>query len=98
MASSKEEIFLNPEGYDSEVEQFTNAVAEVKSIESKKILDVKKKSILESMDMMMSILDSFAKSVDAYVALSEKDIHEMRALKEKWINKDTKIAHDIEGT
>lgn len=97
MASSKE-ILLNPEGYDSEIEQFTNAVTEVASIESKHVLDVKKKSILESMDMMMSILDSFTKSMDAYVALSRKDINEMKALKEKWVNKDAQIAHDIEGT
>lgn len=97
MASSNE-ILLNIEGFDSEIEQFTNSVTEVASIESKQVLDIKKQSILESMDMMMSILDSFAKSMDAYVALSRKDINEMKVLKEKWVNKDAEIAHDIEGT
>ncbi|MFA8437455.1 hypothetical protein [Pueribacillus sp. YX66] len=97
MASSNE-ILLNIEGFDSEIEQFTNSVTEVASIESKQVLDIKKQSILESMDMMMSILDSFAKSMDAYVALSRKDINEMKVLKERWVNKDAEIAHDIEGT
>ncbi len=97
MASSKE-IVLNPEGYESEVEQFSNSVSGVASVESKQILEVKKKSILESMDLMMSILETFAKSMEAYVALSKKDVDEMKAIKEKWVNKDAEIAHDIEGT
>lgn len=97
MASSKE-IVLNPEGYEAEIDRFSSSVTEVAGVESKQVLDVKKKTMLESMDLMMSIIDSFTKSIEAYVALSQKDINEMRTIKEKWVNKDAQIAHDIEGT
>lgn len=97
MASSKE-ILLNPEGYESEIERFSSSVTEVAAIESKQVLNVKKKTILESMDLMMSIMDLFTKSMEAYVALSNKDINEMKSMKEKWVNKDAQLAHDIEGT
>lgn len=97
MTSSKE-IVLHPENYDLEVDQFANSVMNVSAVESKQLLDVKKKSMLESMDMMVSILETFTKSMEAYVALSKKDVSEMKSIKEKWVNKDAEIAHDIEGT
>ncbi len=97
MASSNE-ILLNPEGYDAEIEHFSSCVTEVSAIESKEVLNAKKKSILDSMNLMMSIMDSFTKSMEAYVALSRKDVTEMKAMKEKWVNKDVQIAHDIERT
>lgn len=96
MASSNE-VFIDPVGLDSDISAFEDTTSDISNINATNVLEVKKKTILDSMDKMISIIEDFNQCVEEYVALSNKDVDEVKSIKEQWVMTDTKIASDIEG-
>ncbi|MFD1850865.1 hypothetical protein [Oceanobacillus bengalensis] len=96
MASSNE-VFINPVGLDSDTSAFDSTTSGISNIKANGVLEVKKKTILDSMDTMIFIIETFNQCVEEYVALSNKDVEEIKSMKEQWVMTDTKIASDIEG-
>lgn len=96
MASSNE-VFIDPVGLDSDVSAFEDTTSDISNINATSALEVKKKTILDSMDTMISIIETFNQCVEQYVALANKDVDEVKSIKEQWVMTDTKIASDIEG-
>ncbi|NMD71578.1 hypothetical protein HHO41_14845 [Bacillus sp. DNRA2] len=96
MGSSKE-IFLKVDEFDAELKALEGSVTSISKVKSDDIKNVNKKVILESMDIMHSIITTFTSSIEAYVKLSKKDIKEAESMKEKWITKDNELANSIKG-
>ncbi|MFC4620323.1 hypothetical protein ACFO4N_16595 [Camelliibacillus cellulosilyticus] len=91
------DIFINPKGFDADVEGFDKSASDVSAVKANDVKHVKKKTSLDSMDLMTSIIDAFAQCVDHYVALSKKDVGVLKHVKDEWVRTDGKLGSEIGG-
>ncbi|EEO6566157.1 DUF5344 family protein [Listeria welshimeri] len=89
---SGEQIFINPEGLNDEVKEFSKTSQSINEISNSKLKDIKKDLLLESVNELEDLISEFLKCIESYIKLSEKDIAEIEKLKEAWIKGDEEIA------
>lgn len=91
------EVYLNPEGFNSEVDSFKATTGELATLSVKDAVNANQKTILDSVDHLVALVNLFSECVEQYSALSSKDVAEMESIKQKWVQKDLELANEIDG-
>lgn len=94
---SSHDILINPENFEAEVDEFKGSIDKITSVKSEDVVSVNEKTILDSMDQMIAIVNLFQSNMDQYVTLANKDVTEMNSLKGKWVTQDINLSNEIHG-
>lgn len=92
---SANEIFIDPTTYDSEVDAFKGTTEKIASSNEFDVAAVKRQTLLDAMDTLEEVIETYKSCVENYVELSTKDVAELKRLKEMWVQADQMIANDI---
>ncbi len=94
---SSSDILIKPDQFSAEVDEFKGTTEEISSVKVDDVINVNEKTILNSMDELIAIINTFQSNVEQYITLANKDVAEMNSLKEKWVTKDENLSNEING-
>lgn len=83
------EIFLDPTGFQSQIDSFSSGADTIKGIAYS--LD-KQEVRLQSVDRYMECVSEFNEIVQLFSELMSMDTESMKLIKAKWMNLDSEIA------
>lgn len=88
------EISINPKEFQSQIDSFKTGADSIKDIKYK----LGKQGIkLQSIDKYLECIDELNKTIGMFGNLMDKDVHNMKLIKAKWMNADNELATKTAG-
>ena len=83
------ELYLDPEGFQKQIDSFKSGADNVKNL--KYSLD-KQGVRLQSIDKYIECVEEFNKIIELFGKLLDQDTESMKLIKAKWMNLDSEVA------